>query len=174
MFKNYVYENSSAQYENKVLLIDDDNLENITHYCDEFSAHGFEVLPLSNDLQFRIQYEDKIKGTDSKVAIIVHPDTYVPYDIRRRLRSYVVSFSKLFPKLNATVLENTKTLDLDLLCLAYKNNFSDLQKQNSTEEFIKDKVYGKDNVKRYVSLLYAEILKRIRVGKDIFGLVLYR
>ena len=44
MFADYVFEKSSAQYTNKVLLLDDDNINNRNDYLSVFSAHGFEIV----------------------------------------------------------------------------------------------------------------------------------
>lgn len=166
MFGNYVYEQSSAQYENRILLIDEDGIEAATNYSGVFLNHNFTLLPFEDDLQFRIVYEERIKNSDDKFAIIAKPDTYIPYDIRKCFREIHVSFSLLFPRLNSSVLKEANGLDLDLLCLAYKNNFSDLHSHNLTEQFIKSKVYEYDNTSKYVALLYSDVLEKTQTAKD--------
>ena len=61
MFGNYVFEKSSAPYTDKILLLDDENLNSRTNYTSAFSAHGFEIVRYVNDLAFRIEYEEKLK-----------------------------------------------------------------------------------------------------------------
>lgn len=153
MFGNYVYEMSSAQYADRILLIDDDNLEETTNYSADFFTHGFEVVKYTDALSFRIEYEDKLKKAGEKIVVVARSEKYIPYDIRRRLRAYVISLTNLFPKLNAEVLKGKSALDLDLLCFAYKADFDDRLQQNQTEHFFRTKVYTKTNVKNY--LVYA-------------------
>ena len=40
MFADYLYEMSSAEYSNRVLLFDNDDLENRTKYSEYFAANG--------------------------------------------------------------------------------------------------------------------------------------
>lgn len=44
MFGDYVFEKSSAQYTDKILLLDDENLNSRANYIAAFSAHGFEIV----------------------------------------------------------------------------------------------------------------------------------
>ena len=60
MFADYVYEQSAANYTNKILLVDADNLYEHTRFTDSFKAHGFEIVVYNDDLSFRIEYEEKI------------------------------------------------------------------------------------------------------------------
>ena len=54
MFGDYVFEKSSAQYTDKILLLDDENLNSRANYISAFSAHGFEIVRYTDDLAFRI------------------------------------------------------------------------------------------------------------------------
>ena len=153
MLGNYVYEKSSAQYADRILLIDDDNLEEATNYSAVFYTYGFEVIKYKDDLSFRIEYEEKLKNAIGKIAVVAQSEKYIPYDIRQKLRACTISFSSLFPKLNADVLREKSILDLDLLCFAYKSEFDDWRQRIQTEHFFRTKVYTKANVKNY--LVYA-------------------
>lgn len=99
MFGDYVFEKSSAQYTDKILLLDDENLNSLANYISAFSAHGFEIVRYTDDLAFRIEYEEKLKTPGEKMAVIAHTEQYIPYDVRRRLSAYMVSLERLFPKL---------------------------------------------------------------------------
>ena len=44
MFGAYVYEKSSAEYEDFVLLMDEDGLEEKTEYSSFFAEHGFSIV----------------------------------------------------------------------------------------------------------------------------------
>ena len=150
MFGNYVYEKSSAQYNDRILLIDDENFEETTKYSTDFLAHGFEVVQYKDDLSFRLEYEDKVKKIGNKIVVLANSESYIPYDIWCRLHVYVVSFVDLFPKLNVEVIKGKFKVDLDLICAAYKNNFDDLQQKYHTEAFLQTKVYSKANVQLYL------------------------
>lgn len=162
MFAEYVFEQSGAQYANRILLLDDSHLDETAHFSDAFSAHGFEVIRFTDDLSFRIQYEEKLKSGVGKIAILADSTTYVPYDIRRRLRVYSVSMSKLFPKLNASVLEERKP-DLDLLRMAYENNYKALTSRNDTERFLRETAFSRENVERFLSCQRELLTQRARV-----------
>lgn len=150
MFGDYVFEKSSAQYTDKILLLDDENLNSRANYISAFSAHGFEIVRYTDDLTFRIEYEEKLKSSGEKLAVVAHTEQYIPYDVRRRLSAYMVSLEKLFPKLHPATLKDMDKAGLDLLCAAYPANFDDLRQKHDTEMFLCMKVYARANVKAYL------------------------
>lgn len=142
MFGDYVFEKSSAQYKEKLLIRDDENLNDKTDYISAFSAHGFEIINYDDDLTFRIKYEELLKVSGKKIVILAQTEQYVPFDVLRRLDVYDVSMDRLFPKLNLSSLKNMNRTELDLLSEFYPSNFDDLQKKQDTEKFLETK--GKD------------------------------
>ena len=166
MFGRYVYEKSSAEYADKVLLIDNDHLDEITNYGAEFLAHGFEIVKYKDDISFRLDYDEKIKIADKKILLIATADKYIPYDIRQKFRVFNLSFSSLFPMLNTDVLREKSILDLELLCLAYSSNFENLLKRNQTEEFFQTKVYAKSNVKSYLADAFSKLMSMMNVASS--------
>ena len=166
MFGDYVLEQTSAEYENRILILDDEGLEEMTHYSADFKARGFEVVCYKDDLSFRIEYEDKVKSSGGKIVVMANSGTFIPYDIYCMLRSYVVSMSKLFPKLNSEVLREERNLDLELLCSAYKDNFDMLTGRSETENFIHLKVYSQYNVRIYIEKLLSEIKQLVHEAKN--------
>lgn len=162
MFKDYVLNFSSAQYNNQILLIDDEGFDEITHYSAEFRLHGFELIRYTDDLSFRIMYDDKLKTQDVKLVILAKSSNFIPYDLRRRFKAYTLSMSSLFSKLNLDALKAYSNLDLDLLSLAYQNNFDDWQTQKQTEEFLNNHVYSTKNVQAYLKMLYCDLMKQIK------------
>ena len=151
MFARFVFEKSSAAYSDKIFLIDADNLESKTHYCDYFAAQGFQMIRYENDLLFRTEHEETINGS-GKYAVIAAGNVYIPYDVRRRFRFFTVSIAELFPNLNTSALHEWKQLNYDLLAMAYRQNFSDLRNRQLAEQFIESKVYGRKNITEYLSL----------------------
>lgn len=153
MFGAYVYEISSAEYEKYVLLIDKDGLEEKTEYSAYFAEHGFTVIRYENDLVYRSKMEGQIKSETGKYLMIAESGVYIPYDVQKFFRTTKISIGRLFPKLNAVVVQNDPEMDMDLLTMAYQKNFSDLTSYKDTEAFIRDNVKGKSNVKKYVDSL---------------------
>lgn len=103
MFPQYVYEQTYASNATRVLLIDEDGLEQKTNYLREFENHGFQVILYEDDLSFRIEWEERFKNGPGKYLILAKRGDYVPYDIRKLCGQYQfrVSLTYLFPKLNA-------------------------------------------------------------------------
>ena len=148
MFADYVYENSAAKYANKILLIDADHLTENTGFTDGFKSRGFEVVIYHDDLSFRIEYEDKIKSREGRIAVVVNPDQYVPYDLRCRMTAYVVSLSDLFPRLNTAVLREKDPEIYDLVSSAYGYTYDQYLSPAATEQFIRTQAYSQDNIRR--------------------------
>ena len=173
MFGDYVLKQAAAEYNNRILLIDDEGLEESTHYSADFQAHGFEVVHYTDDLTFRLEYEDKLKSSDDKLLVLAHTGSYIPYDLHRRLRVYLLSLDRLFPKLNVEALKARRNLDLELLCLAYRKNFDDLRQRKQTEDFLRQKVDCPENVAAYLKQRYSELLQSlvtVRSYRDWFAL----
>ena len=162
MFGDYVFEKSSAQYTDKILLLDDEDLNSRANYISAFSAHGFESVNYTDDLTFRIKYEEKLKSSGEKLAVIAHTEQYIPYDVRRRLSVYEVSLENLFPKLHPATLTGMDKAGLDLLSAAYPANFDDLRQKQDTEIFLRIKVYARANVKEYLKKTAAELIERAK------------
>ncbi len=173
MFGNYVYEKSSAQYHDRILLIDDDNLEETTNYSANFLAHGFEVVKYKDDLSFRLEYEEKVKVAGNKLVVIADSHNYIPYDMWRRLQGYALSLNGLFPKLNTELLKGKSKVDLDLVCTAYGDVFENLRQKQQTDTFLRMKVYGEANIRIYLQHRMQSIQKKVAQAstyKDWFAI----
>lgn len=157
MFGAYVYELSSAEYEKNVLLIDEDGLEEKTGYSICFASHDFRIVKYENDLIYRSKVEGLVRSGQEKILMIARSDVYIPYDVQKKFRTTKIGISNLFPKLNALVIKDFVDLDYNLLALAYRKNFSDLSAYKATESFIRDSVFGKENVRNYVYGLCREL-----------------
>lgn len=162
MFEDYVFEKSSAKYIEKILILDDENLNSRANYISAFSAHGFEIVRYTDDLTFRIEYEEKLKTSGEKLVVIARTEQYIPYDMRRRLSAYIVSLESLFPKLYSAMLKDMDKVGLDLLCTAYPTNFDDLRQKRDTDMFLRMKVYAKANVKAYLKKSVDDLIERAK------------
>ncbi len=173
MFGAYVYEWSSAEYEKNVLLVDEDGLEEKTGYSACFAEHGFRIVQYENDLIYRSKVEGFVRDGQEKILMIATPDVYIPYDVQKTFRTTKIGISNLFPKLNVLVIRDSVNLDYDLLTLAYRKNFSDLSVYKATENFIRDSVLGKENVRNYVDILCRELkeaVDRVASYRDWFAI----
>lgn len=159
MFGDYVYEKSSAEYADRLLLIDEDHLDKTIDYRADFQSHGFDVICYKDDLSFRIEYEDKVKNPGGKIVIIAESEKYIPYDVRRRLRAYAVSLSNLFPRLDVQALKEKPDLDYDLLSIAYDKDYESYKTYQDTQRFLRMKVYSKVTVKCLIEQLVKECLE---------------
>ena len=160
MFADYVFKKSAAEYADKILLIDVDHLNEDARFTDGFKARGFEIAMYHDDLSFRIEYEDKIKSAGGRIAVVVTPEQYVPYDLCRRLTAYKVSLADLFPRLNTAVLREKGSEILDLVSSAYEQTYDQFQSPAETEQFFQVHVYSKENIKHNLESSYQELLRR--------------
>lgn len=135
MFGSFVFEKSAAAYTNRLMLIDTDRLENVTHYCAYFEERGFQIIRYEDDLHFRAKHSDVLENNEGKVLLLVQPGVYVPFDVIRRFKCVDVSISSLFPKLNATVVREDSSMNYDLLSTAYSRNYDDLRSPEQTMMF---------------------------------------
>lgn len=158
MFADYVYEKSEADYYNKILLIDADDLYKRQNYTTSFSAHGFDVVLYEDDLAFRISHTKDMFSESKKLVVIAKTGDYVPYDVFIRFHKYEVSLQKLFPKLNADELTKVDDTMLDLLSHTYPDNFEDLKLRSQTRKFLQECVYEKRNVKWYLSQKLSQLM----------------
>lgn len=160
MFAHYVYDKSSAKYVDRILLIDDDNLIQVTQFTDSFKEHGFKIVIYHDDLNFRIEYEEKIKSKDGRFAVVVTPEQYFPYDLRREFTIFKISLANLFPRLNTEVLREKDSETYDLVSAAYIRSYDEYQSAMETEIFLKEQAYSKENIKGYLEDSYNDILRR--------------
>lgn len=160
MFESYLFEQSAAQYTNRIMIHDCDGFEERIHVGQLYESKGFQVLPYVDDLHFRVEQYGKLDLSEEKIAVIVQPEQYIPYDIRQRFTHYTLSFRSLFPRLNAATLKKKATLNLDLLAMAYRDCFTDLTVSQLTEQFIKRNVYAKRNIEKYIQLSLDDLNKK--------------
>lgn len=156
MFGEFIYDSSSACFANALLLVDRDT-EWRTPYADAFERCGYEVVRWPGDIEFRIEWEDKLKWGAVKLAVIVWPGEYVPYDIRQFATEYEVSLGNLFPLLDTTTLENTKGLDLDFLAEAYVGATIGSLDAADTRTFLRETVQSRETAQRVYDGLCSEL-----------------
>ena len=168
MFAEYVFEKSSAEYKDKLCLIDTDNFDSLTSYSNYFATKGFQIIRYEDDLTFRIKHDEAIYK-EGKIAVIAKPDSYIPYDIRQRFYCFDVSLQVLFPKLNVSAIKEAPRMDFDLLSMAYKKNFKELRMKCLTQQFIENDVYGKENIRDYLTLCMRGLDKEVASAENFMS-----
>lgn len=158
MFNEYVLNKIAINYESKIMVFDKNHIIKKSKLEDEIISYGFEIIHYNDVEQLRFGYETLIKKErDKKYLILVEYEKYVPYDIRQYFYCVELSLSGLFPQLNASVLEDVNKLNYNLLYLAYEDLFENLSTENSTTDFIENKLYEEKYVKEYINYLIQNI-----------------
>lgn len=159
MIKERVADFLSIKYEKRLLIFDTDGFSDAFDYPKLLESEGFCVVCYVDVEVFRLRYELEIKNSTKKWAIIRRDDIYIPYDIRIGFYEVTVSLSAIFPKLDETVIAKHKS-DLDIIGFTYDEVYSESYKlrETQTEYFIIDKVFTKNNVKKFCDIVSASIL----------------
>ena len=156
VFDQYIYEKSGAPWQDKILLIDEDGLEEKVHYGNYFLRQGFDVVLYKDDISFRIENYSVLKDPDCRLAVIARKDSYIPYDVYRRMYQYKVALKTLFPVLNTEAVAEDGNQDLDLITEAYGRNFDDLRERAATMSFLRLHVYAAENARSLAQDIYTE------------------
>lgn len=166
MFKEYIIKAFSAEYEDKIIIFDFDDIESRYSYTNVLAELGFNIIIYVDAVEFRCYHQRKVANSSYKYAVIVEGNQYVPYDILKSFYRADIGWRLLFPNLNKEVLIKDKTLDLDLLYGVYNGLYDDLSFQEDTTTYIIKEVYGKSNVENFLNDMKNELLKLIS-GNDM-------
>lgn len=69
VFAEYVYEKTYAFNATRMVLYDEDGLEEKTHYLEEFENRGFQIIRYKDDLSFRIEWEERFKNSQDNSSL---------------------------------------------------------------------------------------------------------
>jgi len=148
MIEKRIAELFSIQYEKRLLIFDTGRFSAVFDYARLLIAQNFEVILYEDIEAFRLKYEQEIRNSDNKYAVIVYSDIYVPYDIRQKFFEVEISLKSVFPKLHEdTVRRYVK--DIDLISFAYEELYFSCDTREETEDFISGTVFSKENIKAY-------------------------
>jgi hypothetical protein len=157
MIEKRIAELFSIQYEKRLLIFDTSGFCAAFDYTRLLISQNFEVIRYEDIEAFRLRYEQEIRNSDHKYAVIVYSDIYVPYDIRKQFFEIEISLRSIFPKLHEdTVRRYIK--DIDLISFAYGELYSSCDTREKTEKFISDTVFSKGNIKNYCELMIKNLL----------------
>ncbi len=163
LFGDYLLDRLAVDYENQILLFDEDNFFRKSGVLPAVQRKGFAVAEYTDPTEFRYFYEAKLRDRKDLKVIIHVRDTalFVPYDIRKRFYNVTVSYVTLFPKLDAVELRKARHIDLDLLYVAYRNYFGGNLGAQGTRDFIEKVMFSRANANEFVRLLSAKIKQQI-------------
>ena len=125
---------------------DPDNLlldENILRVLRD---RGFEVLPFEDSIAFRVEYEERYRSAwdrgaegASKALVLQFQGAdlnFLPWDYLRHARRVDLSLADLMPKLNASVIRQIDSTDLERLFAAHNSHASQALGESMTKEFL--------------------------------------
>jgi hypothetical protein len=131
MIEKRVAELLSIEYEKRLLIFDTNRFFDAFDYIGLLISQGFEVTRYEDVEAFRLKYEQEIKKSDDKYAVIVLSDIYVPYDIRMNFFEVEISYKSIFPKLNEDIIR-WYYKDIDLISFAYDELYSSCNTKEKT------------------------------------------
>jgi hypothetical protein len=138
-------ENSCAE---KYIILDNCGFAKYYDYAALLREHGYNVYEYTNVEAFRVLYEENLKLSAERIAVVVAGEYYVPYDIQRAFRKINLSLAAIFPFLNSDAI-GRHIRDLDLISFAYDSCYSDISTEAQTEDFIRDIVFARAMVERF-------------------------
>ena len=168
MIEKRIAELFSIQYEKRLLIFDTSGFCAAFDYTRLLISQNFEVIRYEDIEAFRLRYEQEIKNSDHKYAVIVCSDIYVPYDIRKQFFEVEVSLKSIFPKLHEdTVRRYIK--DIDLISFAYEELYSSCDTGEKTEDFVFGTVFSNESIKGYCEAMIKTLLPFCDTSGITFG-----
>lgn len=158
MFAEYIFKKSSAEFYEKVLLYDPDNLNEKTDYVETFLRAGFKII--------RYVAGMKISTDEEKILLIVPAFVEVPRHIEENFHCVEISVAELFPDLKSLAVKSFEFMNYDLLTAACQKNFRDLTTTKETREFITQKVYSRENISEYLTKKFGELQAAVSFAKN--------
>ena len=132
----------------KLMVFDLDGIFRVFDYTSVLSRQGFRIVRYDNIEAFRLEYEETIKTTDERIAVLVENDIYVPYDIQQRFQKRSLSLDVVFPRLHADTLMKY-ACDIDLVSYAYDECYEDLKTHVETKRFINNTALSEAVINNY-------------------------
>ena len=138
----------SLNHENRLIILTSQKIGAATGLRSLLSEKGFRIIDYCDVEEFRVIFEESIKQTDEKTAVVVSMDIYIPYDIRRTFHLVELSVKSLFPNLHADTVKKY-IQDWDIISFAVQLNYSEFTQVEQTEQFIHNTVFSLEMVERY-------------------------
>ncbi|MDR1688037.1 MAG: PglZ domain-containing protein [Clostridiales bacterium] len=134
--------------ENKLLVFAQEGICEITEIKSLLNKNGYTVYEYLSAQEFRIVFEEKIKNSLDKIAVIVLAASYVPFDIRRAFYEVTLSASTIFPEFNLNAVSKYLK-DWDIISFAANSSYADYSHKSQTNDFIKSTVFSEQIIRKY-------------------------
>ena len=109
---------------------------------------GFSIFEYNSIEGFRIVYEESLKSSSEKIAVLVPGNIYVPFDIRREFKWIELTTAAIFPYLDSnTVMKYER--DWDSISYAYDGVYYDLSQIKQTEVFVRGSAFSYESLDGY-------------------------
>lgn len=125
---------------------DPDNLLLDEQILQVLRDRGFEVLPFYDPIAFRVEYEERYRAAwdngsmgSCKALVLQFSGTdmsILPWDYLQQARQVDLSLGDLMPKLNASVIRQIDSTDLDRLFSAHNTYATQVLGESMTKEFL--------------------------------------
>lgn len=156
MLDNIVCNLLPFEKENKLLVFTEHDVCEETGLRSLLAIKGYSIFDYINVEQFRIEYEETIKTSNDKVAVLVQLDIYIPYDIRRSFHTVNIFIDTLFPNLNTDIIKKHRN-DWDIIAFAAEQIYSDCSRPRLTEIFLNEKVFSYETIRQYCNYASGKI-----------------
>ena len=156
------------EYENHLLIYDEDNCSSYFDYVLLLKNHGFAVFIYDDIERIRLLYETQIRNRQDKFALIYKGDLYVPTDIRKNLYEVCLSLKSLFPNINPKALHE-HVGDLALIDNSYDEYDSSAREYDNATFAISNISFSTQNISQYIRKQDLSIQKAINNKPNYAG-----
>jgi len=132
----------------KLMVFDLHCFSRVFEYKEILTEHGFKIVHYMNVEAFRLVYEESLKTSAERIAVIVDCEIYLPYDIQQKFRKVDVSLTAIFPKLHSEILAKYAR-DVDLISFAYEKCYASMRTPAETEGFIQATALSEATIIQY-------------------------
>ena len=149
MIKDRTAEHLATSYEERLLIIDQEDFGSFFDYSQMLSDLGYQIIFYDHIERFRLQYESELKHSPDRIAVLANGDLYIPYDIRKFFFEVELSLAQVYPRLNPRMVKRYER-DLELIDHAYDRLYDDISGEKQTEEFIQEVVLSRSNIECFL------------------------
>jgi hypothetical protein len=105
LFCNYIIEICGIGIYDRIIVSDYKRIMEDSCLSRIGEDFGYKIVCYEDIEEFRYLYESEIKKNQDKYLVLIKEDLYLPYDIRCEFNLIKIDYKKLFPRLNAYMLE---------------------------------------------------------------------
>ena len=160
MLENRVRKALQIEYENRLMVFDQDDFASCYDYVSLLRSCGYSVYYYDDIERIRFLYETEIRYTSMPCAMIVSTDLYVPTDIRRAFHEVNISIETVFPLMKASILRE-HFADIGLIDYSYDEFEQRCLSKEETGRFLKEVSYSESMIRSYIAAEEARIAEKV-------------